>query len=148
MPDPKRGEIVNIGIVVYRSSGVDVKLLSTSSKIRMFDGTTSLAELKKLADSIKSICGFDIAPNEQYGRLKSFGTGIFVTDMSSFSILNIGEYETVIDDLFNTLVKPYSPREPRPSNSRFFTRTKNEFRKLKILANSDSDINNHKIVPH
>jgi len=148
MPDPKRGEIVNIGIIVYRSSGVDVKLLSTSSKIRMFDGSTSMAELKKLANSIKSICGLNVVPLDQYERLKSFGTGTFVTDMSSFSISNIGEYESVVEGLFNNLVKPYSSREPRQTSSRFFTRTKNEFRRLKILANNDSDINNHKIVPH
>jgi hypothetical protein len=148
LPDPKRGEIINLGIVIYRSSGVDVRLLNNVSKIRMFDGSTSFSELNKLNDSIIKICGFDKEPQEQFERLKTFGTGIFMNDLSSFSISNIGEYEFYVTKLFNELVRPHSTREPQRGNSRFFTRTKNEFKRLKILAKNDSDINKHKIVPH
>tara|TARA_R110001592_G_C13187481_1_gene751861 strand:+ start:9058 stop:9888 length:831 start_codon:yes stop_codon:yes gene_type:complete len=148
LPDPKRGEIINVGIVIYRSSGVDVRLLNNASKIRMFDGSTSYNELTKLNDTIKKICGFNKEPQEQFERLKTFGTGIFINDLSSFSIPNIGEYEFYVSQLFNELVRPHSSREPRRSNSRFFTRTKNEFKKYELLAKDDSDIDKHKIVPH
>jgi hypothetical protein len=100
LPDPKRGEIINLGIVIYRSSGVDVRLLNNVSKIRMFDGSTSFSELNKLNDSIIKICGFDKEPQEQFERLKTFGTGIFMNDLSSFSISNIGEYESYVTKLF------------------------------------------------
>jgi hypothetical protein len=148
LPDPKRGEIINIGIVVFRQSGVDIRLLSNASKIRMFDGNTNFTELSKLGSSISEICGHDKSAEYQFKRLKAFGTGVYVSDMSSFSISNIGKYDSFVDDLFNKLVKPYSGREPTKGNSRFFTRTRNEFKKLNILATDSSEINQHKIVPH
>ena len=148
LPDPKRGEVINIGIVIYRSSGVDVRLLNNVSKVRMFDGNTSYKELNKFADSVKTICGSNNEPHEQFQRLKAFGNSTFIGEMSSFSIPNIGEYEQFVNKLFNDLVKPYSSREPQRGNSRFFTRTKREFHRLKILANDVSEINKHKIVPH
>jgi len=148
LPDPKRGEIINVGLVIYRASGVDVRLLSNASKIRMFDGSTSFSELTKLNETIKKICGFNNDPMEQFERLKSFGTGIFISELSSFSIPNIGEYEFNVSQLFNELIRPHSSREPRETNSRFFTRTKKEFKKYELLAKDDSDIDKHKIVPH
>lgn len=148
MPDPKRGEIINVGIVVFRASGVDVRLLNNASKIRMFDGTTSFIELQKLNDTVSRICGINKDPVEQYERLKIFGTAMFVSDLSSFSIPNIGSYEKYVSGLFSDLVRPHSSREPRRSNSRFFTRTKIEFQNLKLLAKNDSEIDEHKIVPH
>jgi hypothetical protein len=146
LPDPKRGEIINIGLVVYRRSGVDVKLLGNSAKVRMFDGSSNFVEIKRLGTTIKQICNVVSSPQEQYIRLKNFGTGIFITDLSSFSIAEIGAYEQTVINIFNQLVRPHSTREPKKNNSRFFTRIKNEFKSLKLLAQDESEIDQHKIV--
>tara|TARA_R110001583_G_scaffold188684_1_gene351030 strand:+ start:8203 stop:9030 length:828 start_codon:yes stop_codon:yes gene_type:complete len=148
IPDPKRGETINIGIVIYRQSGADVRLLNNVAKVRMFDGSTSASELSRLDGSIMKICGYDKTSEEQFNTLKAFGTGIRVSDISSFSVSHIGEYDGYVSGLFNNLVKPFSSRQPVKTNSRFFTRIKNDFKRQNILAKSDSEINEHKIVPH
>lgn len=148
LPDPKRGELINIGLIVYRHSGPDIRLLSNVAKIRMFDGSTTYSELNRLTGSLKSICGVDREASEQHQRLQALATGLIIGELSSFSIPNIGEYEKTVSRIFDSLIKPYSTREPVKANTRFFTRTKNEFRRLKILANDLGEINSHKIVPH
>jgi hypothetical protein len=148
MPDPKRGEMINIGVIVYRNSGVDVRLLANTSKIRMFDGDTTSNELSKLKYSIINLCSNSDEPDIQFTLLKNLGSGVFVTEKSSFSIEDLSTYEKRIQKLFNNLVRPYSTREPRGNHSRFFTTIKNEFRKFEILARDETDIDNHKIVPH
>jgi hypothetical protein len=148
LPDPKRGEMINIGVVVYRNSGVDVRLLTNTSKIRMFDGDTTSNELFKLKHSISNLCSNSDEPDIQFNLLKNLGSGVFVTEKSSFSIENLSAYEMRVQGLFNSMVRPFSSREPRPNQSRFFTTIKNEFKKFEILANDTTDIDNHKIVPH
>lgn len=147
LPDPKRGEVINIGLIVFRNSGVDVRLLKNTTKVRVFDGVTSINELSRLKASIEDLCGKDVSAQVQHQRLKMLGTGIFTSGLSAFSIENISNYEKTVSGLFHQLVSPYSPREPRRPNSRLFTKLKNEFKALDILAKELSDIEQHKVVP-
>ena len=70
LPDPKRGEVINIGLIVFRNSGVDVRLLKNTTKVRVFDGVTSINELSRLKASIEDLCGKDVSAQVQHQRLK------------------------------------------------------------------------------
>jgi len=119
---------------------------NNSAKVRMFDGSSNFVEINRLKNTIQQICNASNNPQDQYLRLKNFGTGIFISDLSSFSIVDIGAYQQTVVDIFNQLIRPHSTREPKKNNSRFFTRIKNEFKNLKLLAQEESEIDQHKIV--
>lgn len=147
LPNAKRGEIINLGIVVFRASGVDIKILNSAAKIRMFDNSTNISELLKLESTISEICSLSKEPDEQFELLNSFGSGMFVSNKYSFSIENLSHYDKKISLIFNELVKPYAYRGNVKNHSRLYTKLKKRFKSLDLLAKDESDIYNHKIVP-
>ncbi|MBU3019035.1 DUF3037 domain-containing protein [Paraglaciecola agarilytica] len=147
LPDPKRGEIVNIGILVFRSSGVDVRLLKTSAKLRMFDGASLTKELDELENSIKEISSLEKTTEGRLHLLNTFSREIQLSSLASFSINGTHEYEQIVNRLFDDLVKPKGSREPASTHySRLHTTLRKDFKKLNLLASDLSEIEKHKIV--
>jgi hypothetical protein len=146
LPNPKRGEILNIGIIIFRSSGVDVRLLRNSSKLRMFDGESLSHELDALGQAIEGLCALTENKEEQIKILNDFASGVHISNLANFSISTTQQYEPIVNRLFNELVKPLSIREPRVNNSRLYTQIKQQLRNFEILADDPSDIYEHKVV--
>lgn len=147
MPDPKRGEIINVGIVVFRQCGIDVRLLQTASKIRIFDNNTEINDLEKYQSSLQQITSHIDDPEQQYKTLKLFSGSLFLSDKGMFDLADNENYEQRVSSLFATLVKPFSGRENKVHQSRLFTRIKKRFESMEILSTDSNEINNHKIIP-
>lgn len=147
-PDKVRGEVINIGLVVFKPDGVDVRLLNTSHKPKMFDNNSNFESIQKLEHSIKSLCALVKDTDKQHAILKNLSSTIFVAGKSSFSIAHVSDYEKRVVGLFDKLVKPYSGRKPSVYNSRLHVTLRNQFKKLDLLAKEPSDIDDHKVVPH
>jgi len=147
-PDSKRGEVINIGLIVFRNSGVDIRLLKTSSKLRIVDGYSLSSDLFELKESLIRFCSYAQGAEDQAQLINNFGYGLFLSTLAAFSIEGTHQYETTVTRLFEQLVKPKSIREPIQKFSRFHTYLKKEFRKMELLAQQPEDIDNHKIVPN
>ena len=93
MPNPKRGEIVNLGLVIFRASGIDIRMLNASTKARILDGTTDYEDIVAVEDVYKEISEYSESPEDQYSVIKSFGSGVFISEKNSFSIQKIMEYQ-------------------------------------------------------
>lgn len=146
MPNPKRGEIVNLGIVVFRASGIDIRLLNASTKARILDGDTDYEDITSIEQTFREISELVQSPEEQYRLLKGFGSGVFISEKNSFSISGLGEYESKVNRLFNDLVKPFSSHVRSLGHSRFQTQLKHKFKSLNLLAEDVSGIAEHKVV--
>ncbi len=146
-PDPKRGEIINIGLVVFRESGIDIRLLKTSAKLRMFDGASLTSELVELESAIKELSLLEDDTSSRFHLINSFSNQIQLSSLAAFSIQGPHEYDKVLNRLYDELIKPKATREPaKVKYSRLHTTLKREFRRLELLADDPSEIDEHKIV--
>lgn len=147
MPDPKRGEIVNVGLVVFTSGRADVRVLNASAKVRIIDGTTSTDDLESLKEGISSIAALVDTPKQAIELFKSFSSSsTFLSEPACFVLDDINQYEKRVSKLFNELVKPYSSKEKTVRNSRIHTYIKNIFSGMDILGKDVDDLSRHKVV--
>ena len=146
MPDPKRGEIFNIGLIVFKPSAIDIRVLPHAHKIINSLNDNKLLSFQKSWEFLSSMVD---EPNKRYDILASATHGVFLSEKAYFSIMAIHEYEPKVQELFNQLVKPVSAkRNVHHQNSRFYTNIKNQFKDLHILATTPHEIESHKVVPH
>lgn len=148
MPNPKRGEILNIGLVVYRSTGVDVRVLNAPAKARIIDGVANYDHILSIKELYKTITSEVDNTHSQHDIIKAFNGGVFVSEKSAFSIDEIGQYEKKVSLLFNNLVKPFSSREKAEVHSRLHTKLKEKFKAMNILGKDKEQISDHKVIPN
>lgn len=147
-PNSIRGETVNIGLVVFRPSGIDLKLINNSMKMKIIDNSSELEDISKFASSIVKLCEYAETPNDQYLLIKAFSSAIRISERNAFSISELSQYNKKIESLYVELIKPYSFRQTQVSTSRLQTKIRQDFTELKILAKDKSEIYQHKIVPN
>lgn len=147
MPDPKRGEIVNVGLVVFNAGRADVRVLNASAKVRIIDGTTRIEDLESLKEGITSVAALADNPKQAIELLKSFrASSSFLSEPSCFVLDDINQYEKRVSALFNELVKPYSSKEKVIKSSRIHTYVKNIFQGMEILGKDVDDLSRHKVI--
>ena len=93
MPNPKRGEIINIGLIVFKPSGVDVRMLSAANKAALLDGTSTEHNLDLVKQSFESLALLVGAPEDRYTILTTANAAVFLSEKSYFSIQGLNEYE-------------------------------------------------------
>jgi len=146
MPSQKRGEIVNIGIIVFNRSSIDLRILSGAAKLRLLDGSSSIddiSEFEFILDEAKKICK---TSDEIINFLGMFKSAFKLSAKAKFSIDHEGQYESQLTRLFNDLVKPFSTRDAVKKTSRIQTLMKHKFEALNLLAKSAEELSYHKVV--
>lgn len=147
MPDAKRGEVVNVGLVVFTESKVDVRVLSASAKVRVLDGCSNIADLDSLKKGLESISAWAQNSEQAIQFLKTFdSSSTYLTETSVFILDDINQYERRVNNLFNELVKPFASKEKTVRNSRIHTYVKNIFSGMDILGKDVDDLSRHKVI--
>jgi len=146
MPNPKRGETVNVGMVVFLEIGVDVRVLSSPAKARMIDGSSSQSDIDKLKDSMQKLTTIAKTTDEQYQILSSFNSRLFLSSKAQFALDELSQYNDKVAQLFSDLVKPFASKEKIIHTARLATTLKNKFATLNLLAKDSSELSQHKIV--
>ncbi|MCX7088441.1 MAG: DUF3037 domain-containing protein [Methylococcales bacterium] len=147
-PNPKRGETINVGLIVFLETDIDVRVLSSSAKVRMLDGLSSQVDITKLQESMLTLSQLATTPDQQYDLLAKFNSGVFLSGKAKFAIDDMGQYQDKVAKLFSDLVKPFASKEKITHTARLATQLKNRFATLDILAKDASDLSRHKIVPN
>ncbi|KOY47249.1 hypothetical protein ACX03_02390 [Vibrio parahaemolyticus] len=146
MPNPMRGEVVNIGLIVFKES-LDIRLLKSASKLRILDNSSSQKVMVEVKNSLLSLSEYAASADTFNRLLESFPGGIQLSETASFSVDHISQYESKVENLFESLVKPYSVRESsNRNNTRLITKLKRKFSAIELLAKDDSGLSEHKIV--
>lgn len=146
MPNQKRGEIVNIGIIVFTGPEVDVHLLNGAAKLRVLDGQSSINDLISYEQILHEAKSITKDKNEFIKFLSLFGKSVKISAPAQFNIDHAGQYDAQINKLFNELVKPFASREPITKTSRIQTLVKNKLDSLNLLAKSADELSYHKVV--
>ncbi|WP_410480714.1 DUF3037 domain-containing protein [Pseudomonas plecoglossicida] len=147
MPDPKRGEIINLGLVVFNESKLDIRTLSAAAKARMLDGTSDLADLESLKSGLERIASWAESAEQATQFLSTFvESRAYLSNIDVFILDDINQYERRVSNLFNDLVRPFSSKERSPRNSRLTTYLKNTFDRMEILGKDSDDLSRHKVI--
>jgi len=147
MPNPKRRETINIGLIIFLKETADIRITSSYSKVRIIDGSSSQSDLSELKESMISLTRFAQSRDEALHILSNIGAGISFSNMGQFAIDHLSQYDAKASRLFDELVAPYPSREKQTtSHHRLNTKLKRKFETLNILAKDASELSKHKIV--
>jgi hypothetical protein len=146
MPDPRRGEIVNVGLVVFKPNQLDVHVINASAKLRMLDGSSSVDDIESLKSAMEEIGAIAGDIETAKGILRSFKLASFLSEEAEFVLDNINQYDQRVRSLFNLLVKPHASKERTVKTHRILTNIKERFESLDLLAKSTDDLSRHKVV--
>ncbi|MBS9988758.1 DUF3037 domain-containing protein [Vibrio alginolyticus] len=145
MPNPLRGETINIGLVVYGKE-LDFRILKSSSKLRMLDNESSMNDLRRFESSFKSLYDFVGSSESLREVVQDTSKSVMLSELATFSITHASQYEAKVSNLFDLLVKPFATKERTPRNSRLVTSLRQKFASFDILAKDPSQLDEHKIV--
>ena len=148
-PDPRRGELLNIGVVVFLRSSLDVRILPSLSKVQALHGELDLSELFTLPDKLNSLSPKRAGVAERHRLLEKVGM-VELSPLGQFSATGNDEYEEVIEGLITKLVKPTT--SPRPTERRPFDKLQIQVRKIikeaRLLGRRAEDLEKHKVISH
>ncbi len=147
-PDKRRGERINIGIVVFKDDSLDVRLLPSMNKVSAIDGSvdTSLVSIlpANLSAALASVHGAD----EKYSTLVDLRLAS-VSEMGWFAAADSIRYESEISRLMAALVVPRPmPSRQTSGNARIASELKKRFKSGKILGKVKGDLSKHLVVPN
>lgn len=145
VPNKRRGEVVNIGIVIYRTDKTDVRVLPILSKVKALDPNVDISSLKDLPESIEKFLPVAEAPQNRMMALKGLGI-IDVSDLGWFESTEEA-YERNIEKLLDRLVNvPPRQIKKRLPQSQLLRELKKDFSHYSILSKDPLDASKHKIV--
>jgi hypothetical protein len=148
IPDPRRGECVNIGLVVFLEDRLDVRILPSLAKLTALDGGIDQAYIRDLPTMLHELTNGHEDVNFRHSLLQRLGI-VTVSSLGDFELQSNSDYDRLVDQLMKGLVTPVPPaREVLANNTRLTTSLKAKFRTQNILGQDIKDIAKHLVVPN
>ncbi len=145
IPDPRRGERVNVGIVVFLNDRIDVRFAELS-KISALAGGNWDAYATDLRRRLIDQFGSSEKAEEIIRADPRLDPVFQASDLSWLSINSANEYEDRIKEIMTSLVIRPKPEEARSKSTRINTEISRQLRSFKVLAKRDETINTHRVV--
>ncbi|HDY7424672.1 TPA: DUF3037 domain-containing protein [Vibrio vulnificus] len=142
VPDAQRGEVLNIGLLVYLTNGVDVRVLSSVSKLKPFNSKLNIEKLEDMVSNIEWVASGIDNPETLH---QIFQGELSITKPGYFQIENNAEYEIKVNQLMDKFVNPIRVKK-RELRKRITTNIKEVFSKHGVLGKEIDDINDHKVI--
>jgi hypothetical protein len=143
IPDARRGERVNVGIVVFLKDRVDVRL-SEITKISVLapgDWKLYASELQRKLSHYDS----GLIAEKEISEHPKIDAIISATSMASFVVDALEQYEVRVKEILDALViRPKIGQAARAS--RINTEISQRLRSIKVLAKPTETINDHRVV--
>lgn len=145
MPDPRRGEWVNIGVCVYLQGRLDIRVLRNLSKLRVLAPSVDATILDRLDETWNRWAQGIASAEERQRTLATFPLAQ-ASPLGAF-ISSPATYDAAVESLMRDLVAP--PPVPRETDqpTRLETTLRNQFRRACILGTEAGDIDRHRVVP-
>ncbi|MGC6654225.1 DUF3037 domain-containing protein [Pantoea sp. EEL5] len=141
-PNLEKGETINVGMIVYDGNEIDVRMISSVSKLKAIDKCLDINYLDDLTNSLNELAN---ALDDVYLLPKLFKGSLSLSDFGIFTIDNNSNYDKKINELMNRLVNPHKKPYKRAHRKVFFD-IKETFIQHGIFSKYDEDLFNHKVV--
>ena len=149
-PDETRDERINVGAIVATDQGLDVRTSRRLERARALSAALDVEALRQLILNLREVddhlreSGMTVA--QRLETLSNFGP-LRLSSPGTFAAENASDYEARIDTILKAMVEPEpATARVREKRSRLLTQIKTVFRKERVLATKDEDIQSHRIV--
>jgi hypothetical protein len=145
VPNERRGERVNVGVVVFRDDRLDVRFKQAAYKLRALTGENWDERLDSLAITASSLFEPKGKAADALERFKMLDPLFKPSDLGWLSVSDEADYEEKIDQILASLVA-LPRRERQETKSRINTEITREFSRAKIMAPLEEGIEGGKVV--
>lgn len=145
IPDPRRGERVNVGIVVFTPGSLDVRL-TEMGKIKALTGSDWSAYASSAARRLKERFPSSEAAQAAMASSEVFDPILRATTPAWFAIDSINDYEARVRDILSSLVVRPKQTPVKAKTTRINTEIARELKQSSVLATHDETIESHKVV--
>jgi hypothetical protein len=150
-PDKIRGESLNIGAIIFRDSGLDIRLTRKLDRVRAISAALDVNSLAAIIENFRALddecrSGGNATTHDRATALLRVGP-LTTSQLGTFVAEHDSAYETRVEELLRFLVEP----EPAVAKStqkrtRLFSQVKAVFKKSRVLAQRDEGLDSHRIV--
>lgn len=143
-PNPVRAETINVGIVVMKPSGPDVRIIDNAAKLKAITNIFDLDALETSRKQLEKILTSGLAIEQA----SLFFNGSFVlSNIGTFHAIDEKHYELKINELNKLFISPEkSKRKTEVSQKRIITELKDRFELEGVMGKGLHDIRDHKVV--
>ena len=149
-PDDTRDERLNIGIVIFTDTGVDIRMPLSLKKIRALSPAIDTVILRELMENIKEIdSSFGITGIEISQRIKRLSRvgPLTLSEAGTFVAQDERAYENRISSIMKTMVDlELVPHRVKEKRTKLLTQVKQSFNRQHVLATKGEDLDSHRIV--
>ncbi|GKW24367.1 hypothetical protein PEC311524_19610 [Pectobacterium carotovorum subsp. carotovorum] len=143
-PNPIRAETINIGFVVIKPSGPDVRVVGSFTKIKAITNSFSIDNLDNLREQLEILLTERLSLEQAVGF---FQGSIVLSSVGTFNASDDAEYELKINEINKLYITPErSKKKTEVTQKRIITELKDEFERIGIMGKDIEDIHNHKVV--
>lgn len=144
-PDAARGELFNVGLVVFKRDGsIDIEITKNRRKISAVDGAFNVDLLDNLASNIRKVLDGISGDSDRLSALKQ-SVNIRLSDMGQILDDPSVSYDQIKKNIYTRLVEPYKS-EPKTRGSRLTTEVKQLINRLDLMGHNQDDIDHHRFV--
>jgi hypothetical protein len=144
IPDARRGERVNIGIVVFGPDGADIRV-SESRKLRALSLGAWDSEIDSYSSALRKLDTPSADIEERLENISVIENQFSAEKRGWFLARNKDEYENSLDEIIKTLVTKPTARRQREASS-VVAEISGALRKADILAGREEAIDSGKVV--
>lgn len=144
VPDAFRGEVVNIGIVVFLPDRLDVRVAVSAHKMRTLNPNVNIEFLHMLEEGLPRLYGPDQSDADRLEVLRSVPL-LEVSDLGQFTAAS-KSYEERVANLMDRFVKTPPARRPPEKLTRLDKELRTAFSASQVLASPGDDIGSHRVV--
>jgi hypothetical protein len=150
-PDDVRDERINIGVVIFADTGLDLRVAKRLDKARAISAALDSQSLRELLENIrdmdKHINLNETHPVDTRAKMISRIGPLTLSELGTFIADDADSYESRIESLMCALIEPeVALRKFREKRSKLLTQVKKQFKQDRVLAQKDEDISSHRIV--
>ncbi len=146
IPDPRKGERVNIGIAVFLGDRIDVRLLPSLGKLRALDPRIDVNDVYRIEEHINRLAPLGAKVELQHSMVRQLGI-VEMTELAWFHASDADEYDAQVNAIMRELVEPPARKiERRPYPTRLQTAIKHALKERGLLGKSPEDVERHKVI--
>lgn len=147
IPDRRRGERVNLGIVVFRSDRADVRLEAAEQKLRAITGLHWADRLAAAVSRIEASYVQGVTPEQAHAALLAHKSLVHLSDLGAFRADDEPAYERAVEQILHSLVRINREEMVRSGAiSRINTEISRDLKKDGLMAGPSDNIYDRKVV--
>ncbi|MER8465989.1 hypothetical protein [Mesorhizobium sp. M1396] len=143
-PDARRGERVNIGLLVLKDDGLDIQVFE-SRKIRALTGRSWDSFIDSYSTMMRSVDDPSLSKEERFTYLSAAQGDILLSKRGWFEAASEDQYKSRVREIVKVSISRPAPERKRDDSS-IVSEISSDLRSAKILASKDDGLNSGKVV--